>query len=203
MTRLSKGERPFLLYLLILPYLVLRFFLFDKTDDTKTNGFLTLWRILPFFGFLIIWAGLVSLADDPPPTFENADVFVGEVVAVNGDTGGSRQGGNYATISLLSEEGVRKKFKRTRLGEHNDLIKQQLGNSMTIWSYKIKDSFFLSRNYIIDVEINGRRLWNNWPEIKQSIEAGNPWKWIIFGLLLAISPFYKIWKLLIKKTNSD
>lgn len=90
-----------------------------------------------------------------------------------------------------------------KLGEHNDLIKQQLGNSMTIWSFKIRDSLFLSRNYIIDVEINGRRLWNNWPEIKQSFEAGNPGKWFIFGLLLAISPFYKIWKLLTKKTNSD
>jgi len=203
MTRLSKGERPFLLYLLLLPYLVLRFFLFDKTDDTKTNGFLGLWRMLTCLGLMIMWANLVALVEDPPPTFENADVFVGEVVAVNGDTGGSSVGGNYATISLLSEEGVRKKFKRMKLGEHNGLIKQQLGNSMTIWSFKIRDSLFLSRNYIIDVEINGHRLWNNWPEIKQGFEAGNPGKWFIFGLLVAISPFYKIWKLLTKKTNSD
>jgi len=199
MTRLSKGERPFLLYLLLLPYLVLRFFLFDKTDDVKTNGKLTLWRMLPFFGFIIMWVNLGTLADDPPPTIENAAVFVGEVVAVNGDTGGGKSGGNYAVISLLSEEGVRKSFMRMKLGEHNDLIKQQLGNSMTIWSYEISGKFFERRNYMIEAEIDGRRLWNNWPESKQRIEAGNPGKWVIFGLLLAISPFFKIWKLLKKR----
>lgn len=105
MTRLSKGERPLLLFLLLLPYLVIRFFLFDKTDDVKTNGKLTLWRMLTCLGLIIMWTNLVTLAEDPPPTFENADVFVGEVVAVNGDTGGSSVGGNYATISLLSEGG--------------------------------------------------------------------------------------------------
>ena len=88
---------------------------------------------------------------------------------------------------------------RMKLGEHNDLIKQQLGNSMTIWSYKISGKFFERRNYMIEAEIDGRRLWNNWPESKQRIEAGNPGKWFIFGLLVAISPFYTIWKLLTKK----
>lgn len=54
MTRLSKGERPLLLYLLILPYLVLRFFLFDKTDNVKTNGFLGLWRMLTCLGLMFM-----------------------------------------------------------------------------------------------------------------------------------------------------
>lgn len=107
-----------------------------------------------------------------------------------------------SSITLLSGD-VKKRFKKSNFGDYRNLIEQQLGNSLTIWSYKRRDGWFRSQNSIIEMEINGRRLWNNWPEIKQNIEAGNPGKWFIFGLLLAISPFYKIWKLLTKKTNSD
>jgi len=200
MTRLSKGERPLLLYLLILPYLVLRFFLFDKTDDAKTNAFLTLWRVLTYAGLLLMWVEFTIFAEDPPPTFNNADVFVGEVVFVAGDSGGRR--GSHSSIALLSGD-VKKKFRTSRFGEYNNLIKQQLGSSMTIWSYKRKNLLLMSHNYIIEMEINGRRLWNDWPEVKKNIETANHGKWMLFWLLVAISPFYKIWKLLTKKTNSD
>ena len=196
MTRLSKGERPLLLYLLILPYLVMRFFLFDKTDDVKTNADLALWRILTYAGFLFMWVNFVFLVEDPPPTFENADVFVGEVVFVVGHPGGRRSTGS--SITLLSG-GVKKRFYKPNFGDYRNLIERQLGNSLTIWSYKRRDGWFRSQNSIIEIEINGRRLWNDWPEIKQRIEAGNPGKWFIFWLLVAISPFFKIWKLLKKR----
>jgi hypothetical protein len=132
----------------------------------------------------------------PPPHFNNADVAVGEVVFVASSIGG--QTGSYHAITLLLGD-VKKKFRRSSFGKHKNLIKQQLGSSMTIWSYKRRGPFLMSYNKIIEIEINGRRLWNNWPEIKQSFEAGNPGKWFIFGLLVAISPFYTIWKLLTKK----
>jgi hypothetical protein len=69
MTRLSKGERPLLLFLLLLPYLVIRFFLFDKTDDTKTNAFLKLWRMLTYIGLFFMWFNFTDLIDYPPSPF--------------------------------------------------------------------------------------------------------------------------------------
>ncbi len=79
--------------------------------------------------------------------------------------------GGVKNISLLVD-GKEERFKSYAIKE-TKILKDKIGSIVTIWSYPWNDSFFIERNRIIEIEIDNKRIFNDWGEIKSKYDKKN------------------------------
>jgi hypothetical protein len=195
MAQLNKNNYPLWLFLLLSPFLILRFLLIDQIDDSTKTTRLYWLRALGYLGLLIIWFNLISLGDNPPK-FEDAEIYNGIVVGV--EKGKGRRSSPHIDLKVKDGEQIRFTGIRGVVA----LLEQQMGKPITIWSYKRWNIFFLAENKCIEIEVSGQRLYkHDWPEVKKRIESLNSSSglWLLLGLSILIWAFFHIWKLLTKK----
>lgn len=164
----------------------------DKTSDNKVNLKIFLLRAVSVIGIGFFWISLNDFIESPP-AFDDADKSRGVLSEVS-HTGG-RLGG-VRNIVIDTGSGY-KTFKTYAISETKPL-KDRIGSSIKIWSYPSRDMFFVERQNVIEIEIDGAKILNNWPRIREKIEDRKSISSILLGGALMLLPLFFVYKLVIK-----
>ncbi|MGI1671623.1 MAG: hypothetical protein K6L74_15040 [Neptuniibacter sp.] len=104
--------------------------------------------------------------------------------------------GGVRNISLLVD-GKEERFKSYAIKE-TKILKDKIGSIVTIWSYPWNDSFFIERNRIIEIEIDNKRIFNDWGEIKSKYDKKNYFIFIFLGFLMMFISLFLVFFVLRK-----
>lgn len=138
------------------------YFLVFKFYPGKFWSFLVWFlRIFGVVCFLVSYFMFIKYFDDIPNYVDDASLTSGYVDYVKSD-GGNRGGASYFTL----KDG--RKFHSYR---HTNIkkIKPYKGEIIKIWSYSVTEAFLFEKNIVIEVEVEGEKIFKDWGYIKQGL----------------------------------
>lgn len=164
----------------------------DKTSNNKVNLKIFLLRTVSVIAIGFFWISLNEFIDSPP-AFDDADKSRGVLSKVSNTSGRSAGARN---ITIDTEFGF-KTFKSYAISETKPL-KDRIGNPIKIWSYPRRDMFFVERQIVIEIEMDGSKILNNWPQVRKKKEDRRSISSVLLGGALVLLPLLFVYKLVTK-----
>ncbi len=164
-----------------------------NTGNKSTNWHLFLLRALTVIGIILLLLGY-NTATQNPPSIDDAVISKGTLLKVTNPA----HRGRFRTITIESKMGLIN--FRTYAIKKTAFLKNNLGKTITIWSYPSRDVLFINKNRVIEIKIDDSTILNNWDVVKGRIENSKPIGSIllIIGVALTLFTLSIIYKLATK-----
>lgn len=147
-------------------------------------------RVVFILGFGLLYLSFNNLIQSYP-SIEKMDVYKGVLLSISKKS--SRRGGTKDIVLLVGDKEL--KFKLWPRKE-TDLLEKRVGENITIWSYSYVDLFFLKRNKVAEIEVDGIKLMNSWHEVKKRRESIDYKYGLFLGFSLIAFSLFSIFKIL-------
>ena len=132
-------------------------------------------KIYLVLGFAFFWSFGIQVIDPAPP-LSDADVYEGQLlVAAMGDRS------SLIKIQMPKEEVRFRSFQRDELF---DELNQHIGSHVKVWAYDRPGAFLFSERILIELEIAGSRLINNWDEVRARTQSNSALFFSVAGITL-------------------